>query len=364
MKACCFDAPGAPEVLRIRHLPDSEPGPTGVVVEVESVGATFTDLLVRMGHYPLEKLSDRPPYIPGLQAAGRAVAVGPEVAACRENDAVIVWSNHFGCYADRLVVDQGSVFTYDPKRLISRAAAALTVPYTTAWYLIFERAHVKQGDTVLIRGGAGGGVGTAIADILNWRWQGDVRVLGTASPQKHDGIRALGTGMVPLTEGEVDSRFRANGRGPDVVFDSLGWRTARQNHRLLAAGGRLVVYGHASLVRGTSASRFLREVLAPPFLRLTMPRFSPWDLVWDNKSVSGLAIGAVLEDLGERGRTAEIRRDIERLIRMVEEGALTPALDPTTFSLDEAVKAHRHIHSRRSFGSVVLDVAPDRAAGP
>jgi NADPH:quinone reductase-like Zn-dependent oxidoreductase len=255
-----------------------------------------------------------------------------------------------------VVLDEESVFRFDPDKLSFREAAVLTVPYTTAWYLIFERAHVREGETVLIRGGAGGGVGTAIADLVKWKWNGGVRVVGTAGPQKHDRIVELGTGMTPLAEQAVDSHFKDNGRGPDVVFDSLGWRTARKNHRLLAPGGRLVVYGHASLVQGTSASRFFREILAPPLLRLTMPRFSAWDLVWDNKAVSGLAIGAVLEEMQTRGEGLRIRRTIEQLIRMTEEGTLKPAIDPTVFSLDQAPEAHHYIHSRLSFGSVVLDI--------
>jgi NADPH:quinone reductase-like Zn-dependent oxidoreductase len=358
MRICCFDRPGRPEVLEMRELPEPEPRSSEVVIDVDSIGATFTDLLVRMGHYPLEKLSDEPPYIPGLQASGRVRAVGGGVTTCAEGDAVIVWSNSFGCYADTIVVDQDSVFTFDPDKMSFRTAAVMTVPYTTAWYLIFERAHVQNGDTVLIRGGAGGGVGTAIADIVRWKWQGGVEVVGTASRNKHDRIAGLGNSLVPLTEAEVGPHFGSNSRGPDVVFDSLGWRTARENHRLLAPGGRLVVYGHASLVRGTSAGSFFRNVLAPPLLSLTMPRFSAWDLVWDNKSVGGLAIGAVLEELGARGRTGVIRRDIERLIRMVEDGALTPVIDSVGFPLERAADAHHHFHSRRSFGSVVLDVTP------
>jgi NADPH:quinone reductase-like Zn-dependent oxidoreductase len=358
MKICCFDRPGKPEVLRIREVPDREPKVNEVVVEVNSIGATFTDLLVRMGHYPLEKLSAEPPYVPGLQASGRVRSVGGAVTTCAVGDAVIVWSNSFGCYADTVVADQNAVFGFDPDKLSFRTAAVLTVPYTTAWYLIFERAHVREGDTVLIRGGAGGGVGTAIADLVRWKWHGEVEVVGTASPEKHERIAELGTGLVPLTESDVSPHFGSNGRGPDVVFDSLGWRTARENHRLLAPGGRLVVYGHASLVRGTSAGSFFRNVLAPPLLSLTMPRFSAWDLVWDNKSVGGLAIGAVLEELGSRGRTEVIRRDIERLIRLVEDGELTPVIDSVGFPLERASEAHHHFHSRKSFGSVVLDVSP------
>ena len=174
---------------------------------------------------------------------------------------------------------------------------------------------------------------------------GDVTVYGTASPGKHDLIRAQGCTHA------IDYRSRdyveevgrlTNGEGVDVVLDPLGGRDWARGYGLLKPMGRLIAFGFANL---TSPTR--RNWLKVAWQWLTMPRFDPLSMMNDNRAVAGVSLG----DLWDHVEL--LRTEMIEILPLYEAGEIAPRVD-TVFSFDEVHLAHEHMLSRRNFGKIVL----------
>jgi NADPH:quinone reductase-like Zn-dependent oxidoreductase len=328
---------GPPEVLRVEEQPDPAPGEGAVRIRVRAVGVNFADILMRLGLYPG---LPRPPFVPGLEVAGRVDGTGGGVGGLADGDRVVALMP-LGAYADLVVCPASRVFRA-PAGLSDAEAAAVPVAYATAALALHTLANLAPGETVLVQN-AGGGVGTAAVQLAKLR---RAIVIGTASAAKHPALQGLGVDhLVDYRHEPVAEAVRriTRGRGVDVVLDPIGGESIAAGYRLLAPLGRLVTFGLSSAVAGERRS--LRRAFRA---WRRQPRFTPLGLMRDNRAVIGLSLGNLL---GEP-RLASVMRDLSADF---ETRRLRPVVS-RVFPLERAADAHRFVHARRNVGKVVLVV--------
>jgi NADPH:quinone reductase-like Zn-dependent oxidoreductase len=338
VKKAVITALGGPDVLKIEESQDPQPGKGQVRVRVRAAGLNFADVLMRMGLYPG---APQAPFTPGYEACGVVDAVGPDVAAWRTGDKVIVPTN-FGGYADTILAAQDHMFRL-PEGKSFEAGAALTVNYLTAYCALIDQGNLRQGGSVLIHGAAGG-VGVAASQIAKIR---KAKVFGTASKGKHDFCRKHGVDR-PIDYKSEDFEDivlkETGGKGVHVVMDPIGGHNFRKSYRCLAKTGKLVCYGFSAAAPGTT-----RSWLSVLWHYLRTPSFSPLTLMTENRGVVGIHLGRMTDE------TEVLRAAMQELIAWWEQGKLDPQIG-CAFPLDQAAKAHEYLQGRASVGKVVLTV--------
>lgn len=343
MRALVLEKHGAPEeALRVEQRPDPVPGPGQVLIDVETAGLNFADIVARVGLYPD---APKPPTVMGYEVAGVVEAAGPDVERVQPGQRVFA-GTRFNGFAEKVATDAKNVFPL-PDNMSFEQGAALPVNYATAFAAIDFLAAVRPGETVLVHAAAGG-VGIAALQLLRAR---GAESIGTASGWKHDAIRAQGaTHTVDYRTQDVKEEVMriTNGRGVDVVLDALG--EFRLSYSLLRTGGRMVVYGASNVVTGER-----RNILKAAREIVTMPRFSPLKMMSDTKSVMGLNL---LRWWDKRGSIEELTMP---LIELAERGEINPIV-AETFPLERAADAHRFIQQRKNIGKVVFAVGNGQPA--
>src|SRR5215207_5658915 len=181
MRALAIEDFGGRDRLKLVDLPTPEPGPDDVLVRVRAAGVGPWDIKTREGLFGKRSF----PHVLGVEASGIVESAGGNVADLCEGDEVYVSSG--GCYAEYVVAPAEKV-ARKPASLSFEEAAGAPVAGSTAYQGIVEEIGLKEGETVLITGAAGG-VGTMAVQIAA---SVGARVLGTASPRNHDYLRSLG----------------------------------------------------------------------------------------------------------------------------------------------------------------------------
>lgn len=325
---------GPPEVLEVREAPDPVATPGTLRVRVHAAGINFSDLLARQGLYP-----DAPkvPCTVGYEVAGIVDTVGEGVTGFRAGDQVIA-STQFGGQSELVVVPSRAVFPL-PNQWTLEQGAAFPVVYLTAHHMLVRIAAARSGESVLVHAAAGG-VGLAVAEL--GRILG-LRIIGLASPSKHDVLRTYGVEPLDSRDPRWFEAVRTlTPRGVDIVLDAVGGDSWRKGYDLLAPAGRLVCYGAQALVAGSRRNLFNVMWNVARF-----PRFGPLALMSDNRSVAGVNLGHVWNE------TALLGPQMDALLGYARDGRITPRVD-RTFSFSQAADAHRYIHERRNIGKVLL----------
>ncbi len=241
MKAILLRDLGEPDVLRLEEIPEPEiTRPTEIKVKVMAAGINPIDTKLRKRGVFIE---DGLPAILGCDGAGEVVEVGDEVTLFRPGDEV--WYCHGGLgglqgnYAEFAVLDE-TVCCRKPVSADFAQAAAAPLVLITAWEALFGRARLTEDRTLLVHAGAGG-VGHVAIQLAK---QSGIRVLTTVStPEKRDFVKSLGADEVILyPEEDVVSRVLqlTDGRGADVVLDTVGPEVFRQSVEATAHYGDLV----------------------------------------------------------------------------------------------------------------------------
>ena len=338
---------GEPEVMEPREATDPRPGPGTVRVRVDAAGVNFADVMIRIGLYP-----DAPdlPLVPGYEVAGVIDAVGEGVPEARDGERVMAFCT-FGGYTDVVCVPSRHAYRL-PEALSIPEGAALPVNYLTAYQMLEVMAPPSADETVLIHGAAGG-VGLAAIELARNR---GARVLGSASPSKHDFLRARGVDFCLDSRQRTfaaDVRAATGGRGADVVLEARHGRWIRESYAALAPAGRLVLFGFADAARSKRGSRLaaLRTLAGVPWLAL-----NPIRLMNDNKAVMGVNLARMWE---EQDRVAVW---MTRLLDWAGEGLIRPHVD-RVFALTDAPRAHHYLQDRRNRGKVLLAGDDAVAAG-
>ncbi|MEG3635503.1 NAD(P)H-quinone oxidoreductase [Micromonospora palythoicola] len=324
MRAITIAEPGGPDVLTWSEVPDPQPGPGEVVVDVRATAVNRADLLQRQGHYPPPPGA---PAYPGLECSGVVSATGPGVASVRVGDQVCALLAGGG-YAERVAVPAGQLLPV-PAGVDLVDAASLPEVACTVWSNVVRVARLAAGETLLVHGG-GSGIGTFAIQLGAAL---GARVVATARASKHERLRALGADLlVDYREQDFVEEVRrvTDGRGADVVLDIMGASYLGRNVAALAADGRLVVIGMQGGRKG------------------------------------GLDLGALLAKRGTvaatalRSRPLEQKAAIVRGVReqvwpLVEAGRVRPVID-RRLPITEAAQAHRLVESNEHVGKVLLTV--------
>jgi NADPH:quinone reductase-like Zn-dependent oxidoreductase len=330
MRAVVITRHGPPEVLQVQERP--APGrPLGgqVLVDVRAAGINFADTMARMGLY---QDAPKPPCVVGYEIAGEVTAVGPGVEGIAAGDRVVA-GTRFGGYAEQVIVKAADVFQL-PDEMSFEEGTAVPVNYVTAWAGLLRYGALRAGERVLIHAAAGG-VGTAATQIAK---REGAEIHGTASPGKHDAIRANGVDHPidytrPGWERDLP-KF-------DLVMDAIGGRSFRTSYDLLRPGGRLVCFGASSVVSGEK-----RNVVTALRTVVRMPRFNLVKQMSESKAVIGLNMLRLFDEKG----LDEARGPLEG---MLADGTIRPLI-AQTFPFDRAADAHRLIAERGNVGKVVL----------
>ena len=239
MKAIRIHEHGGPEVLAYEDVPEPEAGAGEAVVRIDAAGVNFIDIYFRTGLYPAQL-----PITNGQEGAGTVTAVGPGVTQAKAGDRVAYTGVH-GSYAeyalvpaDRLVAVPGSVST--------KTAAAAMLQGMTAHYLTRSTFPLDDSHTALIHACAGG-VGLLLVGMAK---KFGTRVIGTCSTEdKAAKARAAGADEVILyTEQDFEGECKrlTDGKGVDVVYDSVGKATWEGSLNSLKPRGMMVTFGNAS----------------------------------------------------------------------------------------------------------------------
>lgn len=237
MKAIRVTAPGGPEVLVYEDVPDPTPATAEVLVKVEAAGVNFTDVYNRRGRGTF-------PSIAGLEGAGVIEALGPEVTGFKVGDRV-AYNGEPGAYAERQAVAAARLVPI-PAGLSTRIAAAVLLQGMTAHYLATTTYSLGPGDTCLVHAAAGG-VGLLLCSIAKQR---GARVIGTvSSEEKAKAAREAGADEVinyETSDFVEEVKKLTDGRGVDVIYDSVGKTTLLKGLDALRHFGMMVQYGWAS----------------------------------------------------------------------------------------------------------------------
>jgi NADPH:quinone reductase len=234
-RAYVITRPGGPEVLEPRDLPVTEPGAGELRVRVRACGLGSTDFIMLAGKY---RLAPKLPIVGGYEIAGEVEAIGAGVPGFHIGQRVAALTVHGG-FAEK-ITRQARHFVPIPDGVSDLEAASLVLNYVTAWQMIHRVAKLKAGETALVTG-AGGGVGTALLQLLKLS---GVKAYGAASKSKHDLVRKLGGIPLDYRDAPIDRLVRAHeGRGVDVAFDALGGANIATSLRAVRRGGLVVGYG-------------------------------------------------------------------------------------------------------------------------
>lgn len=320
MKAAVYYQTGGPDVFRYEDVADPEVGPLDILIKVEAISIEGGDTLNRLGG-PLRTV----PHVVGYQSAGAVLDVGAEVTDYRVGDRVVT-TGVDGSHA-ALRTATASFAWKIPDGVSIEDAACVPIPFGTADDCLFEFGRLQSGETALIHAGAGG-VGIAAIQLAK---RAGARVLATASSdEKLERLRPLG-----LDEGinyrthdfVVEARRLTDGRGVDVVVDSVGGVTLQGSLDVLAYRGRCVSFGDAG--------------------RSSVDRIDISKMRGNNQSFSGYFMGAELFFY------PRAHAMVARLLDAVAAGEIRVVID-RTYPLADAEEAHAYIESRHSFGRVVL----------
>ena len=320
MKAIRVHTPGGPEALRLEDVPEPQPGPGEVLVRMEATGVNFIEVYQRKGQYPLQT-----PFTPGGEGAGTVVAVGEGVTTLRVGERVAS-ETLTGAYAE-LAKTRAERLVRLPDDVEGRVAAAVMLQGITAHYLTTSTYPIHRGDRCLIHAAAGG-VGLLLCQIAKRRggW-----VVGTTStPEKAKLARDAGADEVILyTEQDFVAEVKrlTNGKGLQVVYDSVGKTTFDRSLDCLVPRGMMVLFGQSS---GPVPPLDPQVLNRKGSLFLTRPTIAHYV--------------ASPEELNARA---------SELLSWVEEGWLRVHID-RTFPLGEAAQAHTALESRQTVGKLLL----------
>jgi NADPH2:quinone reductase len=318
-RAIRIHAFGDSSVLRYEEIPDPTPKPGEAVVSIEAVGVNFLDVYHRSGVYPIPL-----PITIGQEGAGIVRSVGDGVTSVKVGDRV-AWTGIFGSYAEVNVIPANRLVRV-PAGLQTRQAAAIMLQGITAHYLATSTYPLKAGDTALVHAGAGG-VGLLLTQIAKMR---GARVISTVStPEKAALSRAAGADEIVLyteQDFEVEVKRITDGRGVQVVYDSVGQTTFDKGFNSLAPRGMMVLFGQSS----GKPDKMYPTALQKGSYFLTRP--------------------TIVHYAAER---AELEQRTNDLFTWVQDGRLRLRTE-FEFPLSDAKAAHDALEGRKTTGKILL----------
>ncbi len=326
MKAILFDEPGDPSVMRLGEAPAPELEPGAIRIRVAATSVNRADLLQRQGLYPPPPGASP---ILGLECAGEVAEVAPDVEGWRVGERAMALLPGGG-YAEEVVVPASCAMRV-PERVSLEQAGGIPEVFFTVFLNVFELAALPDGGSVLVHGG-GSGIGTTAIQLV--KRVGGTIIVTAGDDAKCERCLELGADRaVNYRDGDFVAAVReqTDGRGVDVVLDSIGARYLERNLAALAVEGRLVLIG----LMGGSKSEIALATLLVRRLQL---------------------IGSTLRARSVADTAATIAGFEARFGAALAEGAIRPVID-RVLPLAQAAEAHRAVAASEHFGKVILRVS-------
>ncbi len=323
MRALLCKELGRPEKLVIEEVTDPVAGRGEVVIDVRAAGFNFPDLLIIQGKY---QFTPPLPFSPGGEVAGRIASLGEGVKGLRPGDRVTA-TTIFGGFAEKLKVSVAQI-TPLPESIPYEVGAGFTVAYGTSYHALKQRAGLKEGESLLVLGAAGG-VGLAAVEI--GKAMGAKVIAAASSDKKLETTYQHGADEgINYSEEDLKARAKAlGGGGVDVVYDPVGGEYSEAALRALNRGGRHLVIGFAA-----------GEI---PRIRLNLTLLKECQIV-------GVYWGAY-----KKNEPETYRASFDELAKWYAEGRLKPHVSQV-FPLAQVPQALGVLQSRQATGRLVIDI--------
>lgn len=335
MKAMLSVDPGGPDSLALMEVPEPALRKGGLLVRVEACAINYPDVLIIEDKYQIKPAR---PFAPGGEIAGIVEAVGAGVEGWQIGDRIIAVIG-YGGLAQRVVLDASRAYRL-PEKITADRGAALLLTYATALHALTDRGHIRQGDTLLVLGAAGG-VGLAAAEV--GKLLGARVIAAVSSEEKAAAAREIGVDGVLIyprdaagtSAKDLAAMFKSavGEAGANVIVDPVGGDYAEPALRAIAWEGRYLVLGFPAGI---------------PKLPLNLPLLKSCD-------ICGVYWGAFALREPQRARA-----EVDQLLQWLENGQIAPRISKI-WPLEKAAEAISHMASRQAIGKLIVTVP---MAGP
>ena len=319
MKAVRIHEFGDLDVLKWEDIDRPTPRPSQVLIQVDSAGVNYADLMRRQGGYSGPNL----PSTLGLEAAGTIVEIGNDVSGLAIGQKVMGMGPQGN--AEYVAVNSNFVFPY-PDQLDPIEAGGMPIVFLTAYHILKTRGGLQEGNTVLIQAGASG-VGT-VATQLAKAW--GAKVITTASSEgKLELSKSLGSDItINYSDTDFESEINniTEGKGVDLVLECVGGQVLEKSVRCLSSYGVLVSYGNASGVPANLPST---------------------DITSNNRTVIGFSMGR------SPAGSLDHQLAMAELFPMITNGKVKLIVD-RVLPMSNVADAHKHLANRGTRGKVIL----------
>ena len=323
MKYIQIEKHGDPDVLKLNSQAVPDPGPDEVLIRVEAAGVNRPDIMQRKGLYP------PPPGatdVPGLEVSGTVVKTGENVTGPKVGSQVCALVS-CGGYAE-FCLASASICLPIPENISLEHAAGIPETFFTVWTNVFERGHLKSGETLLVHGGSSG-IGTTSIQLGK---AFGAKVYTTAGTQeKCDFCKNLGADVaINYKENDFEAEIKTltEKRGVDVILDMVGGPYFPKNIKILASEGRLL---QIALMQGYKAEVDFRPLLMK---RVTLT-------------------GSTLRPRSVKEKAAIARGLFKEVWPLLDSGIIRPIIHQT-FPLEKAADAHRLMESSNHICKILL----------
>ncbi len=319
MKAIVCEEFGPISNLKVKDMPEPEPGSKEVVIEAEAIGVNFPDGLLVQGLYQVKPPT---PFVPGMELVGTISAAGDE-SGFNAGDRVAAITS-IGAFAERVKAHKNVVMPV-PSGADAGELAALLCGYGTSHHALRQRGQLKEGETLAVTGASGL---TGLAAVQIGKAMG-AKVIAIASTDAKRKVCADNGADVALGYDNLKDDLKAatDGKGADVVFDVVGGDVFHACSRAVNWGGRLLVIGFADG---------------------DIPQFPVNLALVKGYSVVGVFWGSFVQR-----EPLVYAENMKELFGWYQAGSIKPLVE-NSFALDNAVQALEHIHNRKAVGKVVL----------
>lgn len=326
MKVMGINEFGAPDVLKEMEVERPVPGDDQILIRVQGTSVNFADIQTRKGKF--HGSGSDFPIIPGLDVTGVVEEKGSRVENLSVGDRVIAFPNT-GTYSEYVAADAALAFAIPDSITVEQAAASPLVTFTSHM-LLDKVAEFEKGETLVIHAAAGG-IGTTVIQIA--KAMGAGLVIGTVrGEKKKEKALEAGADYVICTDSEDFTdrvKVLTDGRGADVILDSIGGEFTSKSMECLAMFGRLAVFGNASGSYDSVDTKLLHST---------------------SRSVRGFS------SVTTRNNRPEWFADTApQVIKLMTEGKIDMKVSEV-FDLKDAAKAHELMESGRITGKIVLRV--------
>ena len=323
MKYIQIEKHGDPDVLKLNSQPVPDPGPDEVLIRVEAAGVNRPDIMQRKGLYP------PPPGatdVLGLEVSGTVEKTGVNVTELKVGSQVCALVS-CGGYAE-FCLASASICLPIPENISLEHAAGIPETFFTVWTNVFERGHLKSGETLLVHGGSSG-IGTTSIQLGK---AFGAKVYTTAGTQeKCDFCKNLGADVaINYNENDFEAEIKTltENRGVDVILDMVGGLYFPKNIKILAPEGRLL---QIALMQGYKAEVDFRPLLMK---RVTLT-------------------GSTLRPRSVKEKASIARGLFKEVWPLLDSGIIRPIIHQT-FPLEKASDAHRLMESSNHIGKILL----------